>query len=240
MPKIALIGGSAGALSAIEAFFENLPESCEQDFAFIVVQHLNKDYKSRLDSLIAKWTSMKVVFASEGMDIEAGHVYIGQPGYFLALVGNRFSLLPPESGTKANKPIDFLCRSLAEGYGRDSVLLILSGLGDDGTEGARLIKQAKGRVLAQAPSNADFDGMPASAIAAGWVDKIFPAAELGLSLAQCGGDENGGEADITHSNTHHKPAFAGILELIREHAHNDMANYKQTTLRRRIERRMSM
>jgi len=240
MPKIALIGGSAGALSAIEAFFENLPQSCEQEFAFIVIQHLNKDYKSRLDSLIGKWTSMEVVFATDGMGVCAGRVYVGQPGCFMDLMDDHFRLIQPDSVMKKHNPIDFLCRSLVSGYAGDSVLIILSGLGDDGTEGARLLKQAGGRILVQDPLTADFDGMPSSAIASGFVDRILPMVDLPSALTDSDRNDvhkQGGAMPVHNSN---QVAFTGILELIRKHAHNDMANYKQTTLRRRIERRMSM
>ena len=240
MPKIALLGGSAGALSAIEVFFESLPERCEREFAFIVIQHLSSDHKSRLDSLIAKWTSMQACFADDGMQIKAGRVYVGKPGSFLEVKEGRIYSVEPQPHSEYRHTIDFLCRSLASSFGHDVTLIVLSGMGNDGTEGAKLIKNANGRVLVQDPSIADFDDMPRCVIESGCVDDILPVEELGLALANEDAENRARQDTDKNAGKNNKIAFNRILELIRERAHNDMSNYKPTTLRRRIDRRMNL
>lgn len=241
MPKVVLVGGSAGALSTIERFFQLLPESCKDDFAFIVIQHLSTDHKSQLDSLISKWTKMEVEFVSEGTLIEAGHVYIGQPGRLMEVKNRIIHLSTPKSALDKNKPIDFLCRSLASQFGRDATLVVLSGMGNDGTQGAKDIKQANGRVIVQEPLSASFDGMPHSVIESGLADQILMTEELATGLLDGSSDESTLKMPASGSQGNsNKTALASILALIREHAHNDMDHYKVATLLRRIERRMSL
>lgn len=239
MQKVVLIGGSAGALSAIEHFFEALPERCEHEFAFIVIQHLSTDHKSQLDSLIEKWTKMTVAFAEEGTKIQTGHVYVGQPGYFLEINNQALHLSKAQSHLDIHKPIDFLCQSLALEYGQYATLVILSGMGNDGTEGAKAINDVNGRVFVQEPLSASFDGMPNSVIKAGLVDGVLMAEDIAAAL--CASPRYETEHILKpDSTTMHKSAFTDILALIKDYAQNDMGNYKLATLRRRIERRMSL
>ena len=235
MPRTILIGGSAGSLAAIQNLFESLPTQCGS--AYVVIQHLSPQFSSQLDALVSKWTAMPVLLAQEGTQLQPDHVYIGVPGRFMSLKDRALHLQIPDRDANQHNPIDFLCLSLAAELGPDAALVILSGTGHDGTEGARVIKENEGTVIVQAPSSASFDGMPLSALEAGLVDQALAPDEIAAFLCSWGQltepvADTRGKSD--------EEAFDAILAQIRAHALNDMSGYKPTTLRRRIERRMGL
>ena len=84
-------------------------------------------------------------------------------------------------------PFDFLLQSLAEEFGERAVCIVLSGTGTDGSIGAKAIKEVGGLVIAQDPEEAEYDGMPRSAIATGAVDLVLPLAKIPEALARYGG-----------------------------------------------------
>ena len=237
MQRTVLIGGSAGSLAAIKLIFEALPIDC--GIAYIVLQHQSPLHHSHLDEVISKWTKMPVHHAAEGTALQPDHVYVGLPGRPMTLQNNILRL--HNTSPDAYKPIDFLCQSLAAGFGQDAALVILSGTGHDGTQGARDIKQSGGIVIAQNPSSAGFDGMPLSVLAAKLADQILTPDEIAAAL--CGWGKTGQLDQLqvdAASGESEQEIFDAILVLVRDHAHNDMSGYKPNMLRRRIERRMSL
>src|SRR5208282_3888602 len=88
----------------------------------------------------------------------------------------------PQERHGARLPFDFLLNSLASEYGARAVCVILSGTGADGSLGLKAVKANGGLVIAQEASEADYDGMPQSAIATGDVDLVLPAAKIAEAL----------------------------------------------------------
>src|SRR5207249_4572674 len=89
---------------------------------------------------------------------------------------------PRSSGKSGRMPIDGFFHSLADAHGHNSVGIVLSGTGTDGTLGLRTIKDAGGITFAQEPTESKFDGMPRSAIKSGYVDVVLPVAEIASEL----------------------------------------------------------
>ena len=87
-------------------------------------------------------------------------------------------LLEPAAPRGLRLPIDFFLRSLAHDQQEQSIRVILSGMGSDGTLGLRAIKEQAGVVLVQDPGTARFEGMPRSAVDAGLADIVAPVSEL--------------------------------------------------------------
>ena len=239
MQRTVLIGGSAGSLSAIRTLFEVLPADC--GVSYIVIQHLSPQHHSHLDAVISKWTSMPVHKALEGTRLLPNNVYVGLPGHHISLTGDTVHLHAPDPSLDPHKPIDFCCQSLASQFGQDAALVILSGTATDGTLGASAIKQTDGLVLVQQPASAGFDGMPRSVMNANLADQALTPDEIAETLC-CWGRT--GQVDRPQIAALHERSdeelFNAILEMVREHAHNDMSDYKPNMLRRRIERRMSL
>ena len=81
------IGASAGGLDAIERFFDNLPG--DTGMAFVIVQHLSPDFKSMMDELLARHTSLPIHLVENGMGVEANHVYLIPPKMEMIISGDR-------------------------------------------------------------------------------------------------------------------------------------------------------
>ncbi len=230
------VGASAGGLEALESFFDNTPTS--DDFAFVVIQHLSPDYKSLMAELLAKHTEMEIHPAEDGMEIRPGSIYLIPRKKNMTVYKRKLFLTEQEHGL--NLPIDIFMQSLAEDVGEHAIGVILSGTGSDGTRGVRSIKEAGGLVIAQDEDDAKFDGMPRSAISTGIVDFVLPADKIPQELkAFVNGDvklvtEN---AQIRLGDTN---AITKIFMLIKRKTGVDLSFYKETTILRRLERRMGI
>ncbi|MGL5114581.1 MAG: chemotaxis protein CheB, partial [Beijerinckiaceae bacterium] len=165
---IIAIGASAGGLDACRRLLDALPDT--SGMAFILVQHLDPNHDSLLVDLLASHTTMTVSQAKEGDRLAPDHLHVIPPGVYLSVSGGTLHLSEPEARHGARLPFDFLLRTLAEDRARQTICVILSGTGADGSEGIKALKATGGLVIAQDPEEAEYDGMPRSAILTGAVD----------------------------------------------------------------------
>jgi two-component system, chemotaxis family, CheB/CheR fusion protein len=236
-PPLVVIGGSAGSLAAIRKLLAAVP--AQSGAAYIVIQHLNPSRPNQLPSLIEHWTPMPVMEAATGVPVAPNSIYVCPSGHYLDIKQGRFSAELPQPQDDRFHPIDGLCAALARGYPANIALVVLSGMGHDGTEGARMVKAAGGLVLVQDSPSAAFDGMPLSVKAAGLADAVLAPQALGEAVQ--GWLSNplrpGSTSQASDGAT---PQFEAILDLLKERAGRDLTDYKLPTLRRRVERRMSL
>jgi two-component system CheB/CheR fusion protein len=252
LPKDVLtvgIGCSAGGLRACQKLVEALGTG--HGMRFILIQHLDPTHESMMVDLLADRTSMTVLQAADGMQLESDHVYVIPPGAALSVRNGALHLSQPTARHCARLPFDFLLHSLAEEYGTRAVCVILSGSGADGSLGLLAIREKRGLVIVQDPQEAGFDGMPRSAIRTGAVDLVLPIAEIGEALirhqqalgpappAPDTGIPDTGLPD-TGLAAQAAPSVQSIIDLLRTETPHDFRLYKQGTLQRRIERRMAM
>jgi PAS domain S-box-containing protein len=235
---IAGIGASAGGLEALEHFLRNVPEG--SGIAFVVVQHLDPSHKGLMTELLQRATPMKVFQVKDRMRVKPDCVYVIPPNRDMSILHGVLHLFEPTAHHGLRLPIDFFLRSLAEDRKEQSIGVILTGMGCDGTLGLRAIKEKAGLAVAQDPDSAKFDSMPRSAIDAGMVDLVAPVEELPGRIMNY----------IQHPI--HVPAPGSAMELealsslekivilLREQTGNDFSVYKKNTLYRRIERRMGI
>ena len=237
--RVVGIGGSAGALSALQAFFSAIPGDC--GVAFVVLQHLSPDRETLLDKLLMSCTGMQVQLAEEGASVQANHVYVLPAGQLMSISNGVLHLHHIDGPTHRRKPIDFFFHSLAQELPGQAAGVVLSGTIDDGSQGVVDLKGAGCVALVQDPSTAEFDGMPKSALRTGKVDLALAPAGLAqaicdwaqtghMSLSSYGGEGSGGHVD----------ALEGVLGMVRAHTQRDLRGYKKATLQRRIERRMQL
>lgn len=222
------IGASAGGLEACRKLLTAFPAA--PGMAFILVQHLDPTHESMMVELLAGATAMPVLQAADGMALAADHLYIIPPGAYLALEGNTLKLSTPLARHGARLPFDFLLNSLAHSAGARAVCVVLSGSGADGAIGLAAIKATGGLVIAQDPAEADYDGMPRSAIATGAVDLVLPVIDIAAALSR-------------HRERLAAPAQDRIKEIVgflKSSALHDFTLYKPGTLERRIARRMAL
>ena len=182
------IGASAGGLDACRKLLAALP--ADNGMAFILVQHLDPTHESMMVDLLSSHTSMLVLQATEGMPIERDHLYTIPPGAYLSVVDGLLHLSEPKARHGARLPFDFLLHSLAADRGAIAACVILSGTGADGSLGLKAVKENGGLVIAQDPDEADYAGMPRSAIMTGAVDLVLPVADIPNALLRIGGPQN--------------------------------------------------
>ena len=235
------IGASAGGLAAFEAFFANMPAATESGMAFVLVQHLAPDHKSILSDLIKRYTRMEVFEVEDGMVVQPNCAYIIPPNRDMALLNGSLHLLEPAAPRGLRLPIDFFFRSLAQDQQERAICIVLSGTGSDGTAGVRAIKGEGGMTMAQEPSTTEYDGMPRSAIATGLVDYVMPPDKMPGQLITYAAHAYGKKPrPVIPPAGKVEDALKKILILLRAQTGYDFSQYKQSTVVRRVERRMAV
>lgn len=238
--SIVAVGASAGGVTALQKFFEGLPDRVP--FALVVLQHLPAGRPSGLPDLITRWTRLPVQVAKDGMRPTSNAVYLPSPDHILTLENGAFHTRPAEGGGRRPgiDTIDAFLESLAMCEKPRSVAVILSGTGMDGTAGAVRIRQAGGVVIVQDPLTALHDGMPNAVIQRRIHDHVLPAGAIGQQLVACvdpayvrpvpSADWTGGMSET----------LGRIIELVRRRAGFNLSGYKPSPLLWRIQQRMDV
>jgi two-component system CheB/CheR fusion protein len=235
------IGASAGGLAAFEAFFSNMPADTESGVAFVLVQHLAPDHKSILSELIKRYTRMQVYEVEDGVKVQPNCVYIIPPNRDMAFLNGSLHLLEQGTPRGLRLPIDFFFRSLAQDQQERAICIVLSGTGSDGTAGVRAIKGEGGMVMAQDIESAEYDGMPRSAIATGFVDYVLPPDKMPAQLIAYASHAFGKKPrPVIPPVGKAEDAMKKIFILLRAQTGHDFSLYKQSTINRRVERRMAV
>ena len=236
---IVAIGASAGGLEAFRNFLD--AQSPTSGMAFVMIQHLDPTHPSLMGELLSIHTSMTVAQATDGAPLEPNHVYLIPPGADLAVREGLLRLSKPTERRGARLPFDFFLASLADSCGKQAVCVVLSGTGSDGSVGLVAIKEKGGLVIAQDPEEAEFDGMPRSAIETGAVDAVASVADIPeLILARLDGAAPATAETQNSAQISAFPEISEIIALLREKIGHDFSAYKQATLQRRLEHRMNV
>lgn len=234
---IVAIGASAGGLEALEQFFTNIPENT--GMAYVVIQHLDPTHVGIMPELLQRMTTMKVFQVTDRLKVKPNCVYVIPPNKSMSILNGVLHLFPPTESRGLRLPIDIFFRSLAEDQEENSIGVILSGMGSDGSLGLKAIKEKNGIVLVQEPASAKFDGMPSSAIDAVIADIVAPANELPTKLTSFLRFIPMANPDFNIDNKG-LGNLEKIVILLREQSGHDFSLYKKNTLFRRIERRKSI
>lgn len=233
------VGASGGGLEAVQSFLSQMPG--ENGVAFVVVPHLDPTHPSIMADLLTRSTPMQVLQAEDGMKVKSDNLYVIPPGKDMAVMKGALHLLEPQMIRGMRHPIDFFFRSLAKDQGERSVCIILSGAGTDGTLGLKDIKGEGGMVMVQEPQTAKYDGMPKSAIDTGLADFVLPPEKMPEQLLKyvrhpyVVATSKRDTLMVKISENLQK-----ILLLIRGQTGRDFSYYKETTIIRRVERRMNV
>jgi two-component system, chemotaxis family, CheB/CheR fusion protein len=228
------VGASAGGLEALSGFLKALP--ARTGMAVVVIQHLAPEHESALTQLLSRATTMPVLEVSDGMAMQPNHVYVIPPNKAMTIRGGALQLVPRERASVPHHPVDEFCAALAKEQKAAAIGVILSGSGSDGTLGLRAIKAEGGVTFAQDPKTAAWPAMPASAISAGVVDFVLPAAEIAAELARISRHPyvlKNGEAP-------EGDGLEKIYMLLLSATGVDFRLYKQPTVGRRVGRRMAL
>ena len=232
------IGASAGGLEAYRLLFEELPATT--GMAFVLVQHLDPQHPSLLAELIGRATRMPVLEATDGLPVAPNRVYTIPPNVTLGILHGRLQVLDRVVDRGRHLPVDEFLRSLAQDRGSQAIGVVLSGTASDGTAGLAAVKAAGGVTFAQDQASAAYWGMPGSAVAAGCADLVLSPPEIARELARMAAhpllrQRQPPEPDLGEETSQ---ALDKVYLLLRARTGNDFALYKQSTIRRRIRRRM--
>jgi two-component system, chemotaxis family, CheB/CheR fusion protein len=231
------IGASAGGLESFEEFFHNIIS--DSGIAFILVSHLDPTHASMLTEILQRCTAMPVLEVRNNMSIEPNHVYVIPPNWDMTIFHGVLQLVTPGKIRGQRMPIDYFFRSLAEDLEESAIGIILSGTGTDGTFGLRDIIGAGGTTFVQDPATARYDGMPSNAVRNNLATYVLSVDKIPAKLLSCIKNQfkkSTRKFNISADSTIYDTKE--ILKIIRSATTHDFSLYKQTTVGRRIERRM--
>lgn len=227
---IIAIGASAGGLEEINTFFEHTPLDSA---AYVIVQHLSSVFRSRMTEVLAKHSILEVKEATHGMTVYANVVYLIPNNKFMVIKDSKLYLTDKSEIQGPHLTINTFFNSLASDCGKKAIGVILSGLGSDGSDGIKTIKEAGGMIIARNPETTQFSSMPAHAIATDMVDFILEPELMPRAI----------ESYIQHNETmevdsrNEEKAMARIIEYLGKKLPFDFSDYKMTTILRRTKRR---
>jgi two-component system CheB/CheR fusion protein len=232
------LGASAGGINALRQFFEAMPP--DSGMAFVVMMHLAPDHESYLETLLQSFTVMPVQQVTSPVMLQPDHVFVAPPNRNLFVAGNELGLAAMEEERSERAPIDYFFRTLADTMGGRGVCVVLSGSGSDGALGLRRLKEQGGLTVAQTPTDAEYDTMPQSAIATGLVEIVLPAREIPAKLVEYARSPLPRGLIVEDPVETTRDLIQEILDHVRTVTGHDFSRYKQSTLLRRIHRRMQV
>src|SRR3989344_321189 len=186
--KIVIIATSTGGPQTLEALLTELPKNIPA--SILIVQHMPPYFTKSLAERLNTICQIEVKEAQEGDELKVGTALIAPGGFhmelkaeFLGAEGKiRLNKEPPELGVRpcANK----LFKSVAPIFKENTIAVVLTGMGTDGTEGCVDVKKFNGTVIAEAEKSCIIYGMPKSVIERGLVDEIIDIDTMAVALVQ--------------------------------------------------------
>jgi two-component system chemotaxis response regulator CheB len=176
---IVVIGTSTGGPAALTTLFSSLPKLAGP---ILVAQHMPAGFTGPFADRLSRIALFPVTEARDGEPLQGGRAYVAPGGSHLEVAGDPDSLhcrvLPRAPEDLYSPSVDRLFVSAANVVGPRAVAVVLTGMGSDGREGVRAIRNAGGRTLAESEESAVVFGMPREAAATGAVDEVRPLAEI--------------------------------------------------------------
>jgi two-component system chemotaxis response regulator CheB len=174
--EVVVIGTSTGGPPALQAIIPRLPGDLPSPV--LVVQHMPVGFTKSLADRLDGRSALKVKEAEDGETIHAGVVYIAPAGRHMKVKRRgtqvRVWLDDEPKGALHRPAVDVLMTSVARVYGSRALGVLLTGMGADGVEGMRALKEAGSRTMAESEETSIIYGMPKAAVEAGVVDRSIP------------------------------------------------------------------
>jgi two-component system chemotaxis response regulator CheB len=175
-----VIGTSTGGPPALQTIIPRLPP--ETGAAVLVVQHMPPGFTRSLAERLAAKSAVPVREAADGDFVEPGQVLIAPAGIHMKVRrrGARVRVwLDEEPRNALHRPAaDVLMQAAARTFGSRCLGVVLTGMGNDGVEGLRAIREAGGRTFAQSEDTCIIYGMPKAAVEAGVIDRTVPLGRM--------------------------------------------------------------
>lgn len=173
---VAASTGGPAALAAVLRGLHGLPAP------ILVVQHIHPSFSGSFAAWLGGATGIPTALAEHGQEAVAGRAYVGPGDLHLRLGPKRTLLLSPDPPTLHRPSADVLFASVAEHAGAAGVGVVLTGMGDDGSDGLLALRRAGGRALAQDEGSSTVFGMPRAAQAAGAAHQMLPLEDISRAV----------------------------------------------------------
>ncbi|BEL11145.1 chemotaxis response regulator protein-glutamate methylesterase [Actinoplanes sichuanensis] len=181
---ILAIGSSTGGPDALTKVLLGLP--ADLPVPIVITQHMPPVFTKMFAERLDRSTPLKVVEAGEGMELTAGTVYIAPGDRHLVFQRRGTTTMTQlNNGPQENScrpAVDVMFRSVAALYGGSCFATILTGMGQDGRGGAKVLRDSGAEVLAQDEATSVVWGMPGAVVAAGLADEVLPLDRIAGAL----------------------------------------------------------
>jgi two-component system chemotaxis response regulator CheB len=188
--ELVAIGCSTGGPPALQHLFQNLPLL---PIPIAVAQHMPPTFTRLFAERVDRLTKYSVREAADGEQLASGTVYVAPGGMQMEVrrVGDGLQarVVPPDSSDLYAPSVDRLFASASESCGERLIAVIMTGMGDDGAQAIRRIRERGGKTIAESPDTAIIFGMPNEAIKTGAVDQVLPLDQIAPAIERlCSGE----------------------------------------------------
>lgn len=176
------ISTNTGGTAALNRLFQDMPNT--DNAVFLVVLQAPVWALDMFTMRLQKMTLLKVVLADDGMQLEGGTVYIARKGRHITVDAKTFQirLLDGAEENFVRPSADILFKSLGGAFGESSIAVILTGIGQDGVQGATSIASSGGKIIVQEPSTAEAPFLPKTIVDMEIEKNIVPLATLSKAV----------------------------------------------------------
>lgn len=175
--KTVVISISTGGPASLNSVIPYIPANLNA--RFLVIQHMPAKFTEALAERLNKISLTQVSEAKDGEEIKVGNIYIAPGNYHMCINSHNKVVLnqgPTVCGVRPSANVTL--KSCVEVYGKDIISVVMTGMGNDGTDGTVLVKQQGGYCIAQDEQTSVIYGMPKSVVKAGLADEIVPLQQI--------------------------------------------------------------
>jgi chemotaxis methyl-accepting protein methylase len=239
--RVVGIGASAGGLDALARLLPKLGP--DADTVYVIALHMARhNHIDLILKLLKRLSTLTLLAAAQNDQLVAGHVFLIPPDVSGVIQQGHIQLIPVTSDQISSPSVNALFTSIAQDARNHGVGIILSGAGTDGLFGCRDIKSMGGKVIAQSVESSQFEGMPGAVIRANLADEILLPEQIAQSLKN---DMHLPQVSVGTArssiplNLDDKGIFKQLLHGVYATTGSDFSAYKEETLLRRLNRRMT-
>ncbi len=181
--RLIAVGASTGGTEAIKELLLRLPATVP---GIVVAQHIPEQFSQSFARRLNSICPQHVCQAEDGQPIEVGHVYIAPGNHHLTVDrkgGQWVCRLEDSPPVNRHRPsVCVLFNSVARNFGDKAIGVILTGMGDDGAEGIKRMREAGAFTIAQDEATSVVWGMPGQAVKRGGISEVLPLGDIGARI----------------------------------------------------------
>ena len=178
--RIVTLGASTGGPRAIPEVLSRLPRDLPA--GLLIVQHMPEGFTKSFSERLNWYTSLEVKEAEEGDEITPGLVLVAPGNLHMEIDKKRIHLTDEPQVNNVRPSADVLMKAAAEAYGPRCIGVLLTGMGNDGAQGMKEIKEKGGKTIAQDKESCVVYGMPKAAYDLRIVDKVAPLSKIARNI----------------------------------------------------------